>query len=206
MASFYDLEVIFDSEFEPGRPFRFRLDQADYRDALHALEAATDAFVVPVSPRVFLVARDTPQKRNDLEQFVTATVQVPQVLTSQELIELAQTVRQVMGVEKLGWDNKTSSIVMRDRLSRVLPARALLHTLLSYRSEVMVELQLIEVRKSDALNYGVNLPNAFNIFFMGQGPTNTTTGRLPSNTPNPFPFNSRPSRSSPRLWARAAAT
>ena len=53
-----------------GPQFRFRISGIDYREALHDLEAMTNSFVVPLSVRLFMVAQDTPQKRNDLEQTI----------------------------------------------------------------------------------------------------------------------------------------
>jgi general secretion pathway protein D len=187
IATLFQLDCSFDSDYEPGRRIHFAVTQADYRDALHALAAATNSFVVPVSDKVFLVANDTPQKRTDLEQAMSVTVPVPQYITKQELVEIAQAIRQASGVEKLAWDDKTGSIIMRDRVSRVIPAEELLYNLFAHRSQVMIDLQLIELTRTDIINYGINLPNMFNIFFTGQ---NTSTNTLPSSTSNPFPFNS----------------
>lgn len=191
IATKFGLECVFDGDYEDSRRQMFRLTQADYRDALHALSSATDSFVVTLSPKLLLIAKDTPQKRTDLEQTMTVVVPIPQSITSQELIELAQAVRQAMGVEKIAWDNKRSAIIMRDRISRVVPAQALFQNLLAYRPQVMIALEVIEVTKSDMITYGINLPNAFNIFFTGQSSTTSGTGSLPSTTANPFPFNSR---------------
>ena len=194
VAQMYGFEAIFDSDYDAGPLVHIRLDHVDYRGALGGLEAATNSFVVPIAPKLFLVARDTPQKRADLEQTITVSVPIPQATTSQELIELAQTIRQVMDIQKIGWDTKSNKIVMRDRVSRVAPARALLEQLLSFRPQVVVELQLIEIRKSDITNLGATIPNMFNVAFTGflnSTSTTTTTGSLAANTLNPFPFGSR---------------
>jgi general secretion pathway protein D len=190
VATLYGLECVFDGDYDPGARHQFRLTHADYRDAIYALSSSTNSFVVILSEKAFLVAKDTPQKRTDLEQTMSVVVHIPQSTTNQELIEIAQAVRQATGVEKLSWDNKANAIVIRDRISRVIPAQGLLENLLSYRPQVMIALQVIEVNKSDMSNYGINLPNVFNIFFNGMGMT-TTGGTLPAGTPNPFPFNSR---------------
>jgi general secretion pathway protein D len=189
VTAMYGLDCAFDSDFEAGTPRQFRISQADYRDALYSLASFTNAFIVTLSPKLILVAKDTPQKRTDLERTISIVVPVPQATSSQELIELAQGVRQATGVEKLSWDNKANSIIIRDRISRAIPAQALLQDLLSFRPQVMINLQVIEIRKSDMFNYGINLPNVFNIFFNGM--TSGGGGTLPPNTPNPFPFNSR---------------
>jgi general secretion pathway protein D len=191
VSAVYGLDCIFDSDYEPGPRLRFHLSQADYRDALYSLSSSTNSFIVILSPKLFLVAKDTPQKRTDLEQTMSVVIPVPQAISSQELIEIAQAIRQATGVEKLAWDNKANSIIIRDRISRVIPAQGLLEDLLAYRPQVMIAMQVIEVRKSDMFNYGINLPNAFNIFFTGMGVNTSGGGTLPANTSNPFPFNSR---------------
>ncbi len=192
LAALFGLDCVFDSDYEPGRRIHFTLVQADYRDALYSLSAATGSFVVPIADKVFIVARDLPQKRTDLEQAMSITVRIPQYISVQELVEISQAVRQATGVEKLSWDNKTGSVIMRDRVSRVKPAEALFYDLFAYRPDVMIDLQLIEITRSDIINYGINLPNMFNIAFTGQSlsTTSSSTSTLPSNTPNPFPFNS----------------
>ena len=192
ISTLFQLDCVFDSDYESGHRIHFVLNQADYRDALNALSAATGSFVVPLSSKVFVVAKDVPQKRTDLEQAMSITIPIPQYIGVQELVEIAQAVRQASGVEKLSWDNKTGSVIMRDRVSRVKPAVELFYNLFAFRPEVMIDLRLIEITRSDIINYGINLPNAFNIAFTGQSTTSSSTniGSLPSTTANPFPFNS----------------
>ncbi|MDQ6704892.1 MAG: type II and III secretion system protein [Acidobacteriota bacterium] len=168
VARLFELETVFDGDYPPGTLTRFRLESADYRDALHALQAATGSFIIPLSAKLFMVAKDTPPKRTDLEQTMTVTVPVPQILTTQELVEVAQAVRQTMGIEKMAWDSAASQIVIRDRISRVLPAQKLFSDLLGYRPEVIVELEFIELNKGNTLNYGVNLPTNYPLVYLGR--------------------------------------
>src|SRR6185369_3946446 len=65
VAKAFGLDCIFDYDYAPTPSFHFAIEQADYRDALHAMQAATGSFVVPLSARVFLVVKDTPQKRKE---------------------------------------------------------------------------------------------------------------------------------------------
>ncbi|MDQ2899777.1 MAG: hypothetical protein M3Y07_08255 [Acidobacteriota bacterium] len=168
VARMFDLDTVFDGDYTPGKPLRFSLDNAGYRDALEALDAATGSFVVPLSPRLFMVAKDTPPKRNDLEQNISISVPVPQFLTTQQLVEAAQAVRQAMNIEKMAWDSQSGQIVIRDRVSRVIPAQRLLSELLTLRPEVIVDLRFIEINDSDMLNFGVNLPTNYPLVYLGQ--------------------------------------
>jgi general secretion pathway protein D len=128
----------------------------------------TNSFVIPLSSRVFMVAQDTAQKRNDLEQSIVVTIPVPEVLTTQELTEVAQAVKQATNVDKLALDSAHGQVVIRDRVSRALPAQALFEQLISWRPEVMIEVEFLEVTDSDILSYGFNVTNQFPAIYLGQ--------------------------------------
>ena len=167
VAASFNLQVVFDNDYpQGGQLVRFRVKQVDYRAALDTLQSATNSFVVPVSDRAILVARDTVQKRNDLEQYIVLTLNVPQVITTQELTEIVQVVRQTTSVEKIGWDTNTDQIVIRDRVSRAALAQALLDQLFSYHPEVMIDLELLQVSSSDIVNYGFNVTNSLPLVYL----------------------------------------
>ena len=114
------------------------------------------------------MAQDTPAKRTDLEQTIEIAVPVPQIVTTQELTEIGQLVRQATNVEKIGWDTAHSRIVIRDRISRVEPAVALLQELLAYRPEVTIDLEFLQVASSDLVNYGFNVTNDISGVYLGK--------------------------------------
>lgn len=181
VAQRFGLEAIYDGDYpQAGSQLRFQITGVDYRDALHDLEAMTNSFVVPLSPKLFMVAQDTVQKRNDLEQTIVVTVPVPQVLTAQELTEMVQGVKQTLNVDKIAFDNSHNEVVIRDRISRALPAQALLNQLMSYRPEVAVDLEFLEVAESDLLNYGFNVTNQFSAIALGNILNNVVS--FPSGT------------------------
>jgi len=168
VAQRFGLEAAFDGDYPASGPqFRFRIEGLDYRQALHDLEAMTNSFVAPVSSRIFIVAQDTPAKRNDLEQFVVVTVPVPQALTTQELTEIGQAVKQVTNIDKITWNTADGVLIMRDRVSRVLPAQALLEQLFAWRAQVEIEVEFLEVSDSDLKNYGFNLTNNVQALYLG---------------------------------------
>jgi general secretion pathway protein D len=143
VAQSFGLEATYDGDYPAaGNTIRFQVTGADYRTALHDLEAATGSFVIPLAPHLFMVAQDTPQKRNDLEQ--------------------------VTDISKIAWDSVDGTLVLRDRVSRVLPAQALLQELFSMRPEIMIDVEFLEVSDSDIASYGFNVTNSFQAVFLGQ--------------------------------------
>ncbi len=174
VAQRFELDTVYDGDYPvsgnatSGKPVRFHIAGVDYREALHDLEAMTDSFVVPLSPRLFMVAKDTPQKRNDLEQTIVVSVPVPEAMTTQELTEIAQAVKQATNIDKIAWNTTQGEVVIRDRISRALPAQALLQQLFSWRPEVMIEVEFLDVSDSDIVNYGFNVTNQFQALALGQ--------------------------------------
>jgi general secretion pathway protein D len=187
VAQRFGLVTVYDGDFATaGTQIRFRLSGVDYREALHDLEAATGAFVVPLTSRLLMVAQDTPQKRNDLEQTIQISVPIPQAVTTQELTEIGQAVKQATNVDKMAWNTAQSEIVIRDRVSRALPAQALLTQLFGSRSDIAIDLQFLEVDDSDIKNYGFNVTNSFQAIYMGQILNNVIT--VPSGIANLLTF------------------
>lgn len=175
IARAFGLDVVFDGDYPDGAPVAFQIEEADYRDALRTLEATTSSFVVPVTERVFLVAKDTAQKRNDVEPAVTVVIPIPQTVTVQEAQELARAVQQVMEIRRFGIDSGRRLVLLNGPISKIRPAQQLFEDLLTYKPEVRVELQFIEVTHSELTSIGVNLPTSFSLI-----PLTTVLGNKPT--------------------------
>jgi general secretion pathway protein D len=163
MAKEWGLDCVFDSDFEKKSPIRFRMDDVDYRDALHGLEAATGSFIVPLSGKLFMVVQDTVQKRTAVEPTVTVLVRVPEAVVQQDFTEVIRDVQQSMAIEKVYWQTSSNTVVMRDRISKVLPAQALFEELARPRAQVAIEMQFLEVSRNDMVTYGINFPQVFSL-------------------------------------------
>lgn len=163
------LQTVYDSEYQTGTPpkIRFDIDDVDCRDALRAAEAATSSFVAPLSSKLILISKDTVPKRQANEQTMSVVVSIPTALTTQDLTEITQAVRQVSGIEKISWNAATSELLIRDRVSRVMIARPLLEQLTANRGAVVFDLRFLQLTDSEMLSYGIDLTNTFNVVFGG---------------------------------------
>jgi general secretion pathway protein D len=163
VARAFGLECGFDRDYEPRGPLRIQLKDVDYRDALHGLEAATGSFIVPLSNKLFMVAKDTPQKRTEVEPSVAVAVPLTEATTPQDFTALITGVQQSLALEKVAWDTQNNTVILRGAISKVLPARALLAELLHPRAQVMMELQFLEVSRNDVITYGIDFPDIFTL-------------------------------------------
>src|SRR5207302_10256048 len=96
--------VVFDSAYQPKAGLRFQLEDSDFRDALEALQAATDSFVIPVADHLMLVANDTQQKRTELESTAAVVIPVPEPFALQEVQEIATGIRGLLDLQRLMLD------------------------------------------------------------------------------------------------------
>jgi type II secretory pathway component GspD/PulD (secretin) len=138
---------------------------------------------VPVSIKLVLISKDTVQKRQANEQTMSVVVPIPTALTTQDLTEIAQAVKQVSGVEKLAWNAGSNEIVIRDRVSRVRIAQAVIEQLTAYRGGVIFDLRFLQLSDSEMLSYGINMTNTFNLIWSGSQ-TIATAGTTLNNLVN----------------------
>jgi type II secretory pathway component GspD/PulD (secretin) len=163
VAKSFGLDCLFDDDFQPGPGIRFQMSGADYRDALHGLEAATGSFIVPLTKRVFLVVKDTPQKRTEREPTVAIELHLPEATNPQDFNSIVTAVQQAFAIEKVAFDTQNNSVIMRDRVSKVLLARLMFEDLSSPRAQVSIEIKFLEISRNDAITYGIDLANTFTV-------------------------------------------
>ena len=193
-TSAFGLGVAFDPEYEGGPPRTLHLDNVTYREALHAVEAATGSFVFPIGEHLVMVAKDTQPKRVALEPTVAVTVPIPDALTPQDAQEVGRAVQQTLDIAHLSIDTERRMVLIRDRISRVRPAQELFDQLAHSRGQVMIEMQFIEVDHSSLLSYGLLLPSNFPISFIGGAalaaldPTNLQLAALLAALGNAIPL------------------
>jgi type II secretory pathway component HofQ len=161
LAKEFGLQVVFDGDYTPTPPIRFRMTQADYHEAFYGVMVSTGTFIVPISNRVFMVVKDTEQKRREVENHVAISVRIPHSMSVQEAQELGRSVQQLMEIQKFAIDSTQRTIVMRDRASKVRPAQALLEQLLMHKAEVALEVELLSMSDTRSTTYGLSLPTDF---------------------------------------------
>jgi len=161
VAGAYGLTVVFDGDYTTSKLIRLKIEDAGYREALRILGAATGTFAVPVSERLILVAQDTTRKRQELEHNMAVVIPIPETVSVQEAQELARAIQQLMEIKRLVIDTQRRLVLVRDRVSRVLPAQVLFAELMRPRPEVTIEVDFLEATETAKTRYGLGLPGSF---------------------------------------------
>lgn len=159
----YGLDCVFDGDYQPVPNLRFEMDGVNYRDALHGLEAATGSFIVPLTSRLFLVAKDTPQKRNAVEPTAAIAIPLSDPVLPADFNSMVTAVQQALALEKVSFDTQTNTVIIRDKVSKLLPARALLEDLLHPKAQLMVDMRFLQVSRNDMITWGVQFPDLFSL-------------------------------------------
>ncbi len=179
----YGLEAVFDPEYKPGSAVRLRLEQVEFRQAARALMTLTETFLVPVHQRVGLVAKDTQQKRAELEPMMAALLAIPTVMTVEEANEIGRGVQQALDIRRLAVDGTRRQVLVRDTVTKVRLARALYEDLSRRRGEVNIEFELLSVSRSALTDFGLTLPTGFPVTYLGtywnSPPTPVAAGSAP---------------------------
>ncbi len=164
----FGIDVVFDAEYQPGQPFRYRLTEVDFRTALRSLEAATSSFLAPLSDRLVMVYKDTEAKRREAEPTVAVTLSLPNPVTVQEAQEAARAVQQAMEIQRFAIDSSRRLVLIKDRVSKVRIAQKLYAQLLTHRSQVLIEVEVLDSSSRHELNYGANLPTQSALSLLGR--------------------------------------
>ena len=69
--------------------------------------------------------------------------------------------QQAFAIEKVAFDTQNNSVILRDRISKVFPARLMFEDLYSPRAQVSIEIKFLEISRNDAITYGIDLANTF---------------------------------------------
>src|SRR5579872_1105261 len=161
VAGAYGIQVIFDAAYMPPAPsVTFRITDATAVEALRALEAATDSFLVPLGEHAALVARDTAQKRTELMPVMALAVPIPERLTAQEAQEILTAVQQTLEIRRITLDSAKRMVYFRDTVPKAETARQMFVNLSRGRAQLEVDVEFLTVGKTSNLSYGLALPTA----------------------------------------------
>jgi type II secretory pathway component GspD/PulD (secretin) len=158
----YGIQTTLDDSVD-AQTVRYDVDNADWPAAERTLELATGTFVVPLDPARALVAKDTRANHDKLERLAAETVYMPG-LSSAEMTEIANAVKNVFAVRSAVADASSGTLTVRGRAEDVNALNTTLKTLLEGRSEVQLDVRMFEVDRTKAVNLGAILPNQTTLF------------------------------------------
>ncbi len=147
-----------------GTQVRFQIPNADFETAITTLTIQTHTFWVPLDRHTIFVADDTPQKRTQYSPEVVRTFILPESSTEAELTDTVRAIREVGGIQKTSLDIGTHELTVRDTPQRVALAKTMIEDLERARGELVLEIEMLEIDRTAALNTGLSLPTSASVY------------------------------------------
>jgi general secretion pathway protein D len=182
------VNIVLDPQYAPpARNFNVDLSNASATQAFDYLAMLTHTFWKPISPNTIFVTEDSVTKRRDYEDDVVKVFYVTNSTSVQEFQEIATAVRTVAEIRRVFTYNAQRAMIVRDTVDKVALAEKLVHDLDKPKSEVVVDIMVMEANSERTRDLaatittagiaGLNVPITFN----GTGTTVTATSNPNGN-------------------------
>jgi general secretion pathway protein D len=149
------VNVVFDEDFV-DRSVTIDLEDATFDEAFRSLTTVTRNFYRVEGDRLITIVPDTEAKRREYEQQVTRTF----YLSSADLKETIDLLRIVLGARRIAPLTAANALTIVDTPERVKAAETIIESIDKSRSEVIVEMEVLEVNRNRLVEYGIQLRSA----------------------------------------------
>jgi hypothetical protein len=163
VATAYGLKVSFDPDLQ-AHNVRLKLENVDFETVMKVLQVETGTFWRAMSPKLMFVAADTSEKRKLYEPEIEQTFVLPASATAAEMTEVVRVVREMTGVQKIQQDQAAHSVSVRDTVPHMQLVGEIIKDLERARGEVLLDIDLLEVDRNLAQQYGVVPPSSLTAY------------------------------------------
>jgi len=161
----YGLEATVDDTVRRGQ-VRLDVDDATFDQAMQVMSLLTTSFYVPLDTRRVLVARDTPDNRKQFERMELETIYMPGLVAT-ELTEVGTLAKNVFDLTQAVVDPSAGTITIRASSTTLNAFNATIRDLIDGHSQVLLEVELIQIAHTSDRNTGIQTPqsmSAFNVY------------------------------------------
>ncbi len=180
------INVLFDPDYT-SRRVKIELNGVTLEQALQIIALESKTFWRPVTPNTIFVASDTPAKRKDVEQSVIKTFYLANLSQPTELQDVVNALRQILEISRIQPLPSQGALVVRGTPDQIALAEKLVGDLDKARSEVIVDVAVMQVSRDKARTLGINPPTSATVALQNNINTTTpttTTGGTTTTTGN----------------------
>jgi general secretion pathway protein D len=161
----YGIRANFDESVQ-RQSIRFDLDDSPYQQAVPILMNMAHLFAVPLDPQSVLIAKDTPENRQRFERELQESIYIPG-MTNEQMDELGTLAKNIFDIKQISVDKSSGTLVIRAPEETLTYLNLTLADLIDGGSEVMIDLKLYAVDKTNQRNIGAQLPQQVGIYSVG---------------------------------------
>jgi hypothetical protein len=163
MARQFGVEAAFDVDLR-SHVIRFQVQDVDFPTAARLLGDMTHTFWRPLAHRLFFVAEDTPQKRKDYSESLVRTILLPASQTPDQMTEISRLVRDIAGITRSELDTNSRTLTLRASPQAIAVATDMIEELEKPAGEMVLEIEILEVDRTYALQLGITPPQSAQVF------------------------------------------
>jgi len=157
IAKLGGLNVLLDPEYKPPK-ITFELTDVTVHDALEMLAIQSRTFWRPLSSNTILISADSSSKRKELQQSVMKTFYLRNAATPADLQEAAGTLKGILDISHIQATPELRSLTLRGTPDQMVLAQKLLDDIDKPKSEVLVDVLVMEVSRDRLRTFGSVLP------------------------------------------------
>jgi len=173
------INVLFDPDYT-SRRIKIELNNVSLEEALQIIAVESKTFWRPVTPNTIFVAQDNPAKRKDLEQSVIKTFYLANLSQPTELQDVVNALRQILEINRIQPLPSQAAIVVRGTPDQMALAQKLVGDLDKSKSEVVVDVAVMQINRDKSRTLGINPPTSGSIAL--QNNINTTVNNTGTPT------------------------
>jgi general secretion pathway protein D len=155
----YGLETTLDESIKPAQ-VRLDMDDATFEEATRVLGVITNSFYVPLDPHRVLVAKDTRENRTQFTRQELETVYLSG-LSDQEMTDVVNLAKNVFQITQAVKDSTAGTLTLRAPATSLIAFNATMRELLEGRSQVLIDVRLIQLAHTSQRNTGIQPPQSF---------------------------------------------
>src|SRR5436309_2859710 len=174
------INVLFDPDYT-SRRIKVELNGVTLEDALQIIALESKTFWRPVTPNTIFVAQDNPAKRKDLEQSVIKTFYLGNLSQPTELQDVVNALRQILEISRIQPLPSQGALVVRGTPDQIALAQKLVGDLDRARSEVIVEVAVMQVSRDKTRTLGISPPTSATIALQSNINTNVNNSNNNNN-------------------------
>ena len=158
----YGIVAMLDDSVSP-KPIRVDLDNAGFDEAARILGLLTHTFYVPLDAHHALLANDTRDQRTRLTPMEVETVYLTG-LNNDELNEVQSVAKNVFAAQQVTLSIPEESITLHAPNATLQAFNATIRNLMNGRSQVILDIRIIQVAHTSNRNTGAQFPQSISAF------------------------------------------
>ena len=173
------INVLFDPDYNSKR-VQVDLNNVSLLDALRIVGTMTNTFWRPITSNAIFVAQNSRAKRTELDEQAVQTFYLTNAWQQNDLNDVQTALRNVLPNAKVYGVASQNAVVMRGTPDELLLAEKLINDLDKPRSEVVVDVAVMEVSRNWQRTLGISWPSSVGMAL--QAPSSSTSTSTSTTT------------------------